>query len=78
MKAINRFLLRVFLLRPRRPFAVTESLSKGGYRVLVPVVLVTGMSGTGKSTALRPLAPRGESLDAAQNREAIFWFRFAP
>jgi dephospho-CoA kinase len=34
----------------------------GGYRVLVPVVLVTGMSGTGKSTALAELARRGHRV----------------
>jgi len=32
------------------------------YRVLVPVVLVTGMSGTGKSTALAELARRGHRV----------------
>ena len=36
--------------------------NKGGYRVLVPVVLVTGMSGTGKSTALVELARRGHRV----------------
>jgi hypothetical protein len=34
----------------------------GGYGVLVAVVLVTGMSGTGKSTALVELARRGHRV----------------
>ena len=34
----------------------------GRYRGLVPVVLVTGMSGTGKSTALVELARRGHRV----------------
>jgi dephospho-CoA kinase len=36
--------------------------SGGGYRVLVAVVLVTGMSGTGKSAALAELARRGHRV----------------
>jgi adenylate kinase family enzyme len=35
---------------------------RGGYGVLVPVVLVTGMSGSGKSTTLAELARRGHRV----------------
>ena len=54
---------------PREPLAPGGSRSTGesssrrrGYGVLVPVVLVTGMSGTGKSAALVELARRGHRV----------------
>src|SRR5215204_5038953 len=42
-----------------------------GYRVLVAVVLITGMSGTGKSAALAELARRGHRVVDTDYREWI-------
>src|SRR6202049_784329 len=41
----------------------------------MPKVLVTGMSGTGKSTALRMLSQRGHSVVDTDTDEWSYWIR---
>ena len=49
-------------MRPEDISAVLHRAGPGGYGAVVAVVLVTGMSGTGKSTALVELGRRGHRV----------------